>query len=127
MSRYRCPYGEARIERVTINMIFQFLTETEDDAVAVEKFVQHLSCDNLQNLPEESADTLWQLLNLPPHMLTLEDMVFCQEAVQTLWNAGPGRNHRSSVCLSPSVSVEDQNGCCVYFVPSAIGNKILRF
>lgn len=113
-------------------MIFQFLAETEAAAVAVVNFVKRLSNDKMrthyqQYIHVDDAETLFRLLYLPPHLLALEDMVFCQVMIQALWAAEQGSKHRASIGLVRSISVEDQDGRCIYWVPSAVGNKSLRF
>lgn len=67
-----------------------------------------------------------KLLPLPPHLLTLEDMTFCQSVMQTLVeNVMPG--HGIRISLADRIDVEWQDGLRIYYIPSSKADRILRF
>lgn len=114
-------------------MIFCFMSESAQVGRLVLKIISVLDKasgpEDIVGLSCADAQTLLCLLHQPPHMLTLEDMVFCQTAVQQLWTTYPAmRNHHVSVSLAQSIDIEDRDGCRVYYIPSAVkGHRTLQF
>lgn len=114
-------------------MIFQFISESIGGSVAVLSFIKTLDkAVRPQTIAGPSYDdtkAMLYLLHLPPHMLSLEDMVYCHTTMQKAWDASPAAaRHRVSISLAQNISVEDKNGCCVYYVPSsAQDHRTLQF
>lgn len=114
-------------------MIFCFLSESEKISCLVLKIIRELDKAakpvDIASLPYADAESLLYLLHLPPHLLTLESMVFCHTAVQRLCAAYPSlAGHHVSISLARDISIEDGDGCRVYYVPSsAKGHRTLQF
>lgn len=114
-------------------MIFCFMSESLGVSSLVLSFIKKLDeaarPENVAGLSYDDAKTLLYLLHQPPHMLALEDMVFCQAAMQRAWSASPpAARHRVSVSLAQNIDIEDKNGLCVYYVPSSSeNNRTLQF
>ena len=114
-------------------MIFCFTSESAQVSKLVLKIISVLDKasrpEDIIGLPCQDAQTLLYLLHQPPHVLTLEDIVFCQAAVQQLWTTYPAmRNHHVSVSLAQNIDIEDRDGCRVYYISSAAkGHRTLQF
>lgn len=111
-------------------MIFRFLTQNRAGTEAALSFAKLLSRTKPEDadlltpvLDHDDAETLLRLLPLPPHMLSLEDMVFCRNAIEKLWTEGPGKDHQVSVDMAREINIEDQNKRCVYWLPHAKGSQ----
>ena len=107
-------------------MIFHFVAENEYDVEVATRLVETLDTakhpSQLKSLDADDAETFLNLIHRPPHLLTPEDMVFCQDVVVS-WRP---RRHVSAT-LMPSIDISDQDGLHLYWIPSARENTTLRF
>ena len=111
-------------------MIFHFVAENEYDVEVATRLVETLDTakhpSQLKSLDADDAETFLNLIHRPPHLLTPEDMVFCQDVVVRLVEAANSRRHVSAT-LMPSIDISDQDGLHLYWIPSARENTTLRF
>lgn len=116
-------------------MVFRFDYDKKSDARPVVTFLERIASATPKALagmappgqvPMEDARLFKKLLSLPPHLLTLEDMTFCQSVMQALVeNAVAG--HRIQMSLADRIDVGWRDGLRVYYVPSSKTGRILRF
>lgn len=116
-------------------MVFRFDYDKKSDARPVVTFLERITSATPKALagmappgqvPMEDARLFKKLLSLPPHLLTLEDMTFCQSVMQALVeNAVAG--HRIQMSLADRIDVGWRDGLRVYYVPSSKTGRILRF
>lgn len=116
-------------------MVFRFDCDKKSDARPVVTFLERISSATPKALSGmvppgwisiNNARLFRKLLPLPPHLLVLEDMTFCQSVMQALVeNVMPGHGIRMS--LADRIDVEWQDGLKIYYVPSSKADRILRF
>lgn len=116
-------------------MVFRFDCDKKSDAKAVITFLEQITSAAPKTLtgiappkrvPIDDARLFKKLLSLPPHLLTLEDMTFCQSVMQALVeNAMTG--HRIQMSLADRIDVGWRDGLSIYYVPSSKAGRILRF
>lgn len=116
-------------------MVFRFDCDKKSDARPVVTFLERITSATPKALagmappgqvPMEDARLFRNLLSLPPHLLALEDMTFCQSVMQVLVkNAMPG--HKIQMSLTDRIDVDWQDGLRIYYVPSSKTDRILRF
>lgn len=116
-------------------MVFRFDCNKKSDAKAVVTFLERIASAAPKALAGmappgrisiNDARLFRNLLSLPPHLLALEDMTFCQSVMQTLVeNAMPG--HKIQMSLTDHIDVDWQDGLRIYYVPSSKADRILRF
>ena len=120
-------------------MIFQFICNKKSGVHAVMAFLAYIEAVSAKTLaksilrhnPASSLETsdlklFKDLMRRPPHLLTLEDMTFCQSVMQALVeNAMTG--HRIQMSLADHIDVRWRDGLRIYYVPSSKAGRILRF
>lgn len=116
-------------------MVFQFDYNNKSDAKTVVTFLERVTSAAPKSLTGmapsgqisiNDARLFRNLLSLPPHLLSLEDITFCQSVMQALVeNAMPGQKIRMS--LADRIDVDWQDGLRIYYVPSSKAGRILRF
>lgn len=116
-------------------MVFRFDCNKKPDAKAVVTSLERVTSAAPKSLKGmapserisiEDARLFRNLLSLPPHLLTLEDMTFCQSVMQALVeNAMPG--HKIQMSLTDRIDVDWQDGLRIYYIPSSKADRILRF
>lgn len=116
-------------------MVFRFDCDKKSDAKAVVTFLERVTSAAPKSLTGmapskrisiKDARLFKNLLSLPPHLLSLEDMTFCQSVMQALVeNTMPG--HKIQMSLTDRINVEWQDGLRIYYVPSSKADRILRF
>lgn len=116
-------------------MVFRFDCNKKSDAKTVVTFLKRVTSATPKSLTGMAPsgrisinDTRLSknLLSLPPHLLALEDMTFCQSVMQALVeNAIPG--HKIQMSLTDRIDADWQDGLRIYYVPSSKADRILRF
>lgn len=116
-------------------MVFRFDCDKKSDARPVVTFLERITSATPKALAGmappgrisiNDARLFRKLLPLPPHLLVLEDMTFCQSVMQALVeNAIPG--HKIQMSLTDRIDVNWQDGLRIYYVPSSKAGRILRF
>lgn len=121
-------------------MIFQFICNKKSGVHAVMAFLAYIEAVSAKTLaksilrhnPASSLETsdlklFKDLMRRPPHLLTLEDMTFCQDIMQTLAEANMASSDTVAISLTDRISIEWRDGCRIYYIPSSKDNRTLRF
>ena len=116
-------------------MVFRFDCDKKSDARPVVTFLERITSATPKALagmappgqvPMEDARLFKKLLPLPPHLLILEDMTFCQSVMQALVDSAMA-GHGVQMSLTDRIDVEWQDGLRIYYIPSSKADRILRF
>lgn len=113
-------------KKSNIHVVMAFLTYIE--AVSAKTLAKSILRHNpASNLETRDLKLFKDLLQRPPHLLTLEDMTFCQGIMQILTEANMANSDTVAISLTNNISTEWRDGCRIYYIPSSKDNRTLRF